>query len=105
MHVGVDEAGDDVASTRIDNLAAVVLAEAGDPAVHDGYVHLQPLAGEDREHATAANDHVGGFVAAGDSEASGEIGGHPRGDSHTAAKYAWRPWTCSRPATSRRRCA
>ena len=35
---------------------------------------VEPLAREDGEHAPAADDGVGGLVAAGDRESSGEVG-------------------------------
>ena len=65
MHVRVDEAWNDVVPACVDDLAAVVLAQTRDPAVHHRHVQLQPLAGENRQDATSANDDVGGFVAAG----------------------------------------
>src|SRR5439155_8639974 len=64
MHVRVDEAGDDIAAGRIENLGPVVLAEAGDVAVADRYVDVEPLAGEPGPGATAAEDAVGRLVAA-----------------------------------------
>ena len=51
---------------------AVVVAEPGDPAVDDRDVRLEPLAREHREHAPAADDDVGGLVAARDGEAPRE---------------------------------
>src|SRR5262249_51460358 len=71
VHMGVDEAGHDVAARRVDDLAPVVLPEPGDPAVGDGDVGFEPLAREHGEHAAAAHDHVGWLVAAGDGEAAG----------------------------------
>src|SRR5438552_10290461 len=73
MHVCVDEAGHDVAPSRVDDLAAVVLAETGDPPVRNGDVGVQPLAREDGKHAPAAHDHVRGLVPAGNGETSGEV--------------------------------
>ena len=70
----VDEAGDDVAAARVELLGALVVAEPGDVAVDDRDVGLEPLAREDREHAPAANDELGGLVAAGHGEPSGEVG-------------------------------
>ena len=91
MHVRVEEAGNDVVAGRIDDLLAVVVAETCDPAVGDRDVGVEPFACEHREHAAAAHDYVGRLVAAGDGEASGELGdGHGRGDSPMTAKYAWR---------------
>ena len=72
VEVRVDEAGDDVAAGRIEGLAALVLAEAGDEAVDDRDVSVEPLAREGREDAAAADHEVGGLVAAGDREPSRE---------------------------------
>ena len=60
----VDEAGDDVGAVRVERLAALVGAEPGDDAVADRDVDVEPLAREDAEHAAAADDEVGGLVAA-----------------------------------------
>ena len=73
VHVRVDEAGDDVAARCVDRLAALVRPEPGDHPVDDRDVAVEPLAREDREHAPAADDGVGGLVAAGDGEASGQV--------------------------------
>jgi hypothetical protein len=73
VQVCVDEARNDVATRRVHCLAALVLAEPGDPAVHDRHVGLEPLAREDREHAAAAHDEVGGLVSTGDGETAGEV--------------------------------
>ena len=70
----VDEARHDVAARRVEHLVAVIVAEAGDVAVDDRHVRLEPLAREDREHAPAANDELGGLVAAGHGEPSCEVG-------------------------------
>ena len=72
VHVRVDEARHDEPARRVDRLAALVRAEPGDHTVGDGDVALEPLAGEDREHAAAANDEVGGLVAARDGDRSFE---------------------------------
>ena len=74
MHVRVDEPGHDEPAAHIKCLSPLVVAEAGDEAVDDGDVGLEPLAREDREHAAAAKHEVGRLVAAGDGEAAGEIG-------------------------------
>ena len=71
--MGVDEAGDDVAACRVEHFVAVVVADARDVAVDDRDVRLQPLAREGREHAPAANDELGGLVAAGHGEPSCEV--------------------------------
>src|SRR4051794_26324749 len=76
MHVRVDEARDDIASGCVDDLAALVVSEPGDPAVCDRDVDVEPLAGEDGQDATSSHDDVGGLVAAGNGESSGEIGRH-----------------------------
>ncbi len=83
VDVRVDEARDDPAPGRVDRLAALVLAEARDVAVHDRDVGVEPLAREDREDASAADDDVGGLVPAGDGESAGEVG-------HAAASLPWR---------------
>jgi hypothetical protein len=54
--VGIDEAGHDEAALRLERLGALVLAEAGDDAVADRDIDLEPLAREDAEDAAAAND-------------------------------------------------
>ena len=68
MHVRVDQPGDDEAAARVDPLAAVVAPDAGDPAVRDRDVAVEPLAREDGEHAPALDDEVGLGVAARDGE-------------------------------------
>ncbi len=73
VHVRVDEAGHEVLAARVDDLAAGVLAEAGDEAVADRDVGLQPLAREDREDLAALDDDVGELVAARYREPSREI--------------------------------
>src|SRR5215210_1565914 len=73
MHVRVDEPGHDIAPGGVDDLASVVSAESRDPTVGDGDVDLEPLACENGKHASAANDDVGGLVAASDGEASRKV--------------------------------
>ena len=73
MHMRVDEAGDDVLALGGDHLAAVVLAEAGDVAVADGHIGLQPFPGEDGEDPPALDDGVGELVAACHRKPSREI--------------------------------
>jgi len=68
--VGVDEARHDVAPVRIDRLAPLVGAEAGDHPVDDGDVDLEPLAREDGQHAPASDDEIRGLVAACDRQTS-----------------------------------
>ena len=68
----VDEAGDDPAARGVDNLATLVLAEPGDDAVGDRDVHLEPLLGEDGQHASATDDEVGRLVPSRHSEPAAE---------------------------------
>ena len=68
VHVGVDEAGHDEAAGGVDHLVAVVLADPGDDAVDDRDVGVEPLTGEDAEHAPAANDGVRGLGSPSDRE-------------------------------------
>ena len=70
MHVRVDEPGDDPASGGVEGLLAVVVAEPCDHAVGDRDVDLEPLPREHGEHTPAADDEIGGHVAAGDGEAA-----------------------------------
>ena len=76
VHVCVQEAGDDVAPRRVDDLDSLVLAQPGDPAVSDRDVGVEPLAREDGKNPAAAHDDVGRLVATGHGKASGEIAGH-----------------------------
>jgi len=46
MHVSVDEPGADVLALQIDNLAALVVANAGDAIARDRHVALMDLAGQ-----------------------------------------------------------
>ena len=64
VHVRVDEAGHDPAPRGVERLAALVVAEAGDPTVDDRDVRLEPFTREDRQHLAAADDEVGRLVAA-----------------------------------------
>jgi hypothetical protein len=70
VHVGVDEAGDDVLSRRIHDLGPVVRAEARDDAVDHRDVDLEPLACEDREHLPAPHDEIRRLVPATHREAA-----------------------------------
>src|SRR5207248_9229903 len=92
VHVRVDEARDDEAAGRVEHVAPLVVAEPGDPAVDDRDPRLQPLAREDGQHTAAADDEIGGLVAAGDGEAAGEVDAHASPNPLTAAQYAFRPW-------------
>ena len=87
VHVRVDEARDDPLARRVDRLAAVVVAEPGDPAVGDRDIRLEPLPREDREHRAATDHEVGRLVAARDSET-------PREECvHGARTVPFAPWT------------
>ena len=70
VHVRVDEAGDDVASRRIQRLVALVATDARDDAVDHCDVGVQPLASEHRQDATTLYDEVGRLVSAGDGDAT-----------------------------------
>ena len=70
VHVRVDESGNDESARGVERLAALVCPDPGDHAVDDGDVGVQPLAREDRQHAPAAHDEVGGLVAASDRESA-----------------------------------
>jgi hypothetical protein len=73
VQVCVDQAGRDVGAVRVHDLVAVVAAEPSDHAVADGDVALEPLAGEDREHAPPADDEIRRLVAARDREPARKI--------------------------------
>ena len=73
VHVRVDEARNDVRAVGVERLRALVLAEAGDHPVAHRDVDLEPLAREDGEHASAANDEVGRLVAACNGEPARQI--------------------------------
>jgi hypothetical protein len=66
--VRVDEARNDVGPLRVQGLGAVVLAEPRDHAVADRDVDVEPLAREDAENPTAADDEIGRLVTPGDRE-------------------------------------
>ena len=68
VHVRVDEPGHQEPPAGVDPLAAVVGAEPGDPAAGDRHVAVQPLAGEDGEHARARDHEVRSAVAARDRD-------------------------------------
>ena len=79
--------GDDVLPARVERLRALVVPEPRDDAVHDRDVGLEPLLREDREHAPAADDEIGGLVSARDREPAAQ-------DLHQAAGVIpFRPWT------------
>ncbi len=92
VHVRVDEARDDVTARRVERLGALVLAEARDVAVADGDVHVEPLAGEDGEDVAAADDEVGGLVAARNGDTPSEIAHNPTMSSgRTGTRGSSRP--------------
>ena len=62
----VDEAGNDVATRCVHDLAAFVLAEPRNPAVCDGHVDVEPFAREDRQHPPSAYDDICRLIAPGD---------------------------------------
>ena len=76
VHVRVDEPGHDKVTGRIQCLGPLVVTEPCDVAVDDRDVGLEPLAGEHREDAAAADDEVGRLAPAGDGETAGEVDGH-----------------------------
>jgi hypothetical protein len=88
VHVRVDEAGYDVPTRCVDRLGALVPAEPRHDAVADRDVDVEPLAREDSEHTTAADDEVGRLVSAGDGKAAPEV-------DHPEATYY--PWARGRP--------
>jgi hypothetical protein len=86
VHVRVDEARDDPAAARVDRLGALVLAQAGHVAVHQGHVRLEPLAREDAEDAATADDDVGGLVPPSDGEAAAQRAGARTGRHGSGTK-------------------
>ena len=62
--------GHDPAAGRVEDLFPVVLAEPGDEPVGDRDVDLEPFLREDGEHASPADDEVGGLVPASHREAA-----------------------------------
>ncbi len=91
VHVRVDEAGDDVRAADVERLRPFVVAQAGDVAVTDSDVHLEPLAREDREHAAALDDEVGRLVPACDCYAAGEVGHRAMSSGRTGTRASSRP--------------
>ena len=55
----------------MDDVGGTVAADTGDAVAADGDVRFDGVAGEDVEHAAAAEHQVGGLVAAGDGEEAG----------------------------------
>ncbi len=64
VHVSVDEPGNDEPLGGVDDLHAVVAADACDDAVGDRDVGVEPLSREDRQHAAALDHHVGRLISA-----------------------------------------
>ena len=73
VHVGVDEARDEELAIRVQDLVRLVFTEPRDVAVDDRQVALQPLAREDREDPSSADDEVGGLVATGYGETACKV--------------------------------
>ena len=67
VHVGVDEAGDQVRARDVDLLSALIPAEPDHMAVLDRDVEVQPLFREHGEHMAAREHKVGRLVTACDS--------------------------------------
>ena len=70
VHVRVDEARHDVAPGGVQHVATLVVADAGDDAVDNGDIDLEPLLREDRQDATSADDEVGRLVSSSHCEAA-----------------------------------
>ena len=62
---------------RVEPLAAVVRADAGDPPVGDGHVAVEPLARERGEDLRALDHEVGLGVAAGDGDQVRQVAHRP----------------------------
>jgi len=62
VHVGVDEAGDEVGALDVQPLASVIAAQADDVAVLDGDVDVKPFLGEDRKDPPAGEHELGRLV-------------------------------------------
>ena len=58
MDMAVDEAGGGIAAVRVDGLAALILADAGDLAVAEGDVARDDLAGTDVDDAAVFDDGI-----------------------------------------------
>src|SRR5436190_21546515 len=99
--MGVDEAGHDVTAGGVEHLTAVVLPEPGHEPVAEGDVGVQPLAGEDGEHAAAADDEVGRLAAPRDGDAPCEKGCHSptMSSGRTGTRVSGRPVAARSAAT------
>ncbi len=73
VHVRVDEPGHDEGTGRVERLVPVVRPDPGDHTVDDRDVRVEPLAGEDRQNASASHDEVCRLVSAGDGETPLEL--------------------------------
>ena len=77
-----------------------VVAQARDVAVADGDVGLEPLAREDREHAAALDDEIGGLVPSCDCDAAGEIRHSAMSSGRTGTRASSRPVASRRAETT-----
>ena len=75
----VDETGSEGGAAHVDGLDGVAPTPAGDDAVGDRELGLDPLARVRNEHSTAGDEQVGRFVAPGDGQGSAG-----RGTAHLA---------------------
>ena len=91
VHVRVDEARCEVRAADIKRLVPLVFAQAGDVAVADSHVGLEPFAGEDGEDAAALDDEIGGLVSAGDGYAAGEVRHRAMSSGRTGTRDNSRP--------------
>jgi hypothetical protein len=66
VHVGVDEARNDISARDVDTLATLIATEPHDVTVLDGYVNVEPFLREDGENAPAGQHKVGGLIAPSD---------------------------------------
>ncbi len=73
VHVRIDEPRHHEATSGVDRLVPVVLAEPGHEAVDDRDVGLEPLTREHRQDRSAANDEVGRLVSPSDGDAPREV--------------------------------
>ena len=74
VHVGVDEAGNEVAARELEDLGSLVVAEPCYEPVRDREVAVEPFPREDREHPGSTDHEVGGLVSACDCEAARKLG-------------------------------
>ena len=74
VHVAVDETRSEGRAADVDGVDGVAPTPAGNDAVGDRELGLDPLARVRDEHATAGDEQVRGFVAPGDGEGSAGSG-------------------------------